>query len=783
MLRALPLTLASAVSLILVTGCNDSGGGGSSTPTATDVVLELPVRVTTGSLGVIESTLADFNGDGRLDLAEIDLLDNEVRIALGEGGTTFLAAQALPTSGFPLSLAAGDYDGDGADELAVVSVLDQDVSKYLLTGLNGSMAAFAGANARLQMLELDDETGDFVLIEEVSLVGAVLQIASGNFESTRDALILPSPADRAVILYDLGSLGLMPFAVIPSAGEFNEGVPISAVAVDADGDGRNDLVIGEADYDGNGPGSVAVVLQDEKGGWGEPTYPLVSPEFPLLALIDDVDLDGAADVAAMDVAVGASSVALYVTNTGQLTDYNVYEVGSRATGVAVADFDADGVRELVASRLDSGEMVTLPLVPDGSSIGAPLDVGFVPRGMRVVDLNGDEFPDLASHQATGLTLMAGTPKGLSGTPGYSVPLSSQFLRSADLDGDGFGDVVTLDLFQRELAFLKGDADRSLENQGTVELDPTSSQTPGSFELGDLDGDGDLDLVVALYQADEVRIYENQGTLPFEGPGAAVQVGEGPLGIGIADIDADGILDLVVGNSDSRNVEVLIGDGSLGFSSAGSTGLDVRPLAFDIADIDGDGLVDLALTVDEGDGVAPGFMVLAGNGKKGFDPRASLPLTVGATEIEAVQLDDDPQLELVVNQPGDFSRSIVVANMPTNDLASFGQFSVEVLLPASPELDPATFQVADIDADGRQDILVVTATGRPVLLVNGGGLQFEIGTLPGGVANPTAPYGTRHARFGDIDGDGFDELLMLAPTRPRVWVVDGVDPALVAAGDL
>ncbi|MEO0652486.1 MAG: VCBS repeat-containing protein, partial [Planctomycetota bacterium] len=490
MLRTHTLLLVT-VGPILVSSCNGSSvpQGGSTSP-ASAILIEFPTRSLAGTAGLLESAVADVDGDGLFDLIEINVSAAELRIALGDGGANFLPAQVLTPAGSPLTMAVGDYDGDGVDEIAVASVLESGFAGFTMADMDDDLSTFAGATARLQVFDQPAPGELFVPALETTLPSVPLQISSGNFGSPQDAVIVPLPGDREVWLLEPTLGELLPVAVIPSTGEIGDATPLSAVAVELNADGRLDLLVGEADFDGDGPGAVACFVQNDSGGFDPERHGLQSPLLPLMVAVKDLDGDGNTDAVGVDLADGADAVVSYGAGSGALQVFGVHVVGARASGAAVGDFDGDAADDLAVASFDSGELLVLPL--DGSSgPGAPLDLGLVPRGMRMLDLDGDGFDDLAAHHANGTTFYSGSPSGLLGIRGFEVPLASQFLRAADLDGDGFDDVVTLDLFQRELAFLRGAASGDLEFVSSLPLEPTTSETPGAFELGDFDGDGDL----------------------------------------------------------------------------------------------------------------------------------------------------------------------------------------------------------------------------------------------------------------------------------------------------
>jgi hypothetical protein len=86
---------------------------------------------------------ADFNGDGRLDLATPNYGDNTVSVLLGNANGTFQPAQNSATGAIPLSLAVGDFNADGKLDLATAN--NGDVSVLLGNG-NGTFQAPANIN-------------------------------------------------------------------------------------------------------------------------------------------------------------------------------------------------------------------------------------------------------------------------------------------------------------------------------------------------------------------------------------------------------------------------------------------------------------------------------------------------------------------------------------------------------------------------------------------------------------------------------------------------------------
>ena len=101
-------------------------------------------------------------------------------------------------------------------------------------------------------------------------------------------------------------------------------------------------------------------------------------------------------------------------------------------------------------------------------------------------------------------------------------------------------------------------------------------TPFSVALGDVDGDGDLDALVANRESNTVSVLINNGAGGFTAA-APVGVGTRPYSVALGDVDGDGDLDALVSNAGiSNNVSVLLGDGAGGFTAATPVGVGSSP---------------------------------------------------------------------------------------------------------------------------------------------------------------------------------------------------------------
>ena len=151
--------------------------------------------------------------------------------------------------------------------------------------------------------------------------------------------------------------------------------------------------------------------------------------------------------------------------------------------------------------------------------------------------------------------------------------------------------------------------------------------PYSVAVGDFNGDGIPDLAVANSGDNTVTVLLGNGSGGFTAAtGSPFAAGSYPDSVAVGDFNGDGIADLVVANLYSNNVTILLGNGSGSFTPAGGSPFAaVSPSFIAVADFNGDGIADLAVT----NGVSNGTVtVLLGNGSAGFTAASGSPITVG-----------------------------------------------------------------------------------------------------------------------------------------------------------
>jgi YD repeat-containing protein len=330
-----------------------------------------------------------------------------------------------------------------------------------------------------------------------------------------------------------------------------------------------------------------------------------------------------------------------------------------------------------------------------------------------------------------------------------VPDASAHLAVGDLDGDGAPDVVVANHGQSRL--LRNDGSGTLVDETATRL-PTLDTVTTAVALGDVDGDGALDLLLADARGPN-RLLRNDGSGTFvdETITRLPSQHQASLGLALGDVDGDTDLDLVVANWNSQN-RLFLNDGSGVFTegTAGRLPVESDPsVAVVVDDVDANGTRDLVVANHN----APSRLLL-NNGLGVFtDVSAThLPASVGElldATLADVDRDGDPDLLLAAGAAGLWlwlnTGSGVLTDVSATHLPVLDAFGLAVA-------------VGDVDEDSTLDV-VVAAAGQDRVLVNDGTGQFSDATAS------LLPVDTRRSvalALADADGDLDLDLLLATP---------------------
>lgn len=351
--------------------------------------------------------VADLNGDGFQDLVAANENSGDLTIYLGAGDGTFSAASGSPVSlggGLqPEALTIGDFDNDGIPDIAVTGWASVEGVAILLGDGHG---AFAPPS----FVQLDVDASDCLAIAALDLNG------DGNL----DLLVDRSVDQKISVLLGAGD---GTFTEAPSGPVATGTDPESLATGDFNADGKPDFaVLNSADkflqvFLGNGDGSFVAASAS----------PIANPAFlsAYSVVVGDFNADGFDDLA---VPTGAGSVFIYLGNgNGTFTvSTSGALAGDTPIGVAVSDFDGDGVPDLVSAGYGSNnavvQLTNLQQVATAGFSGiAPVGIG---KHNVVASFPG--IGDYGSSQSVPMQLNA-----YGGAPAVTVTASRSALLTTD----------------------------------------------------------------------------------------------------------------------------------------------------------------------------------------------------------------------------------------------------------------------------------------------------------------------------------------------------------------
>ena len=422
--------------------------------------------------------------------------------------------------------------------------------------------------------------------------------------------------------------------------------------------------------------------------------------------------------------------------------------------VAAADFLGDGATDVVVACTDSNLVV--PFVGYGDGTMDPMSavaVAAAPSSVNMANLNADPYRDLViGHNVAGAqaTVLFNQGKmALQGESAVGSPLPGYAPRSAvagPVDADGTADVVVgLDggnSVAGKVQVLHGNGNGTFTPIGTYDTGPGLR----AVALGDVTGDGRLDIVTSNYAGASVLV--NNGA----GFNAAINLatpvsGTIPSAVAIADLNGDSRADLALACGASKQAQVFLNDGTPTRFSSGAaytvTSSVGGPVSIAAIDVDQDGRPDLV--TGQRDENTQSLTLLRNNGDGTFAPRENYVVTGGGA-VAAANFDLDSRPDLVT--AGNKDRMCIISNpdsaLGKSQLRDTGVNAVDA-------------KAADLNGDLLNDLVVLQGAvpGVPATV------RVALGTSAGEFTDFSSfscgPWAGNSVAVGDLNQDGIPDI--------------------------
>ena len=661
-------------------------------------------------------TTGDLNGDGKLDLAVANVNSSSVSVLLnttvpGSATPNFTAKKDFAAGLGPVSVAVGDLNGDGRLDLIVANFNSNNVSVLLnitapggLTPLFADKQDVAASNGPIN-LTTGDLNGD-----------GKLDLAVTNLNSNNVSVFLNTTAPGAATL-----------SFAPKQ-DFGTGDgPLSVALGDLNRDGKLDLAVVSFNFN-----TVSVLLNTTAPGGATASFSAIQDfatgDGPTSVAIGDINGDGKLDLSVTNFASDTVSILFNTTAPGSATaSFTINEDFATGTGpiyVTMGDVDGDGKLDLAVANFNSNNVSVL-LNTSGS---------------------GKDVPSFSAKQdfVTG-----------------EAPLS---LSLADLNGGGQLDLVVANLNVSTVSVLLNTTDPGAPTTSfTAKQDFATGASPRSVSVGDLNGDGKLDVAVANIISNTVSVLVNNtdpgNSSPDFGAKQDFATGVNPASVTMIDLNNDGKLDLAVANINSNTVSVLFntsapGADTVSFAAKQDFATGDNPLFVTAGDLNGDGKSDVVVV-----NLVATVSIL-------FNTTASGAATPSFAARQDFAVGDGPRSASIADLNLDGKLDLAVVNLNTNDVgvllnttdpgAATPSFSAVHAFPTG--IRPISVGAGDLNGDGKLDLAVANLLSNSVSV-------FLNTTSPGAAAPSFSArqdfatnFNPASIALGDLNGNGKLDLI-------------------------
>ena len=625
----------------------------------------------------------------------------------------------------------------------------------------------------------------FAGIDYTAVTGAI-SLPAGATSTLVPVMIAAFPypgADKTFQLVLDTAPGIGPAPNFAAQQGFGVGTnPFSATVADINGDGQPDLI--GANY---GSSTVSVLLNITAPGATTPSFAnqqtFATGAGPIFVTVVDVNGDGKPDLIVANANSNTVSVLLNTTapsaTTPSFAAQQTFATGPAPVSVTAADVNGDGKPDLIVAN--NGDN-TVSVLFNTTAPGAPTPsfaaqqtfaTGSGPNSVTVADVNRDGKPDLivANEGSNTVSVLLNTTASGATTPSFAAQQTfatgsgPYSVTVTDVNGDGKPDLIVANVNGNTVSILlnttaPGAATPSFAAQQTF----VTGLAPQSVTTADINGDGKPDLIVANGNDNTVSVLLNTTAPGAATPSFAAQqtfaTGSSPVSVTAADVNGDGKPDLIVANLNDNTVSVLLNTTAPGatssFASQQTFATGLGPQSSTTADISGDGKPDL-IVVNYTDNTVSVLLNTTAPGASTPSFAAQQTFATGSypTSVTVVDINGDGKPDLIVANTG--SNTVSVLLNSTAPGATTPSFAIQQTFATG--LGPQSVTTADINGDGKPDLIVVNYTdGTVSVLLNttAPGATTASFAAQQAFATGTSPVSVTAA---DVNGDGKPDLIV------------------------
>lgn len=424
-------------------------------------------------------------------------------------------------------------------------------------------------------------------------------------------------------------------------------------------------------------------------------------------------------------------------------------------------------------------------------------INYGPQVVQMSDLDGDELPDMivgnTSSSSHGINIMrnTGTPGNVSFGPKtfYTVSGSPGAINTGDLDGDGKPEVVVGNSGYDQVIIY-----RNTSTPGNITLQPYTSyntyERPQSIAIEDFNGDGKPDMAIANYNSNAISIFVNTtkgNNISLEWQ-YTVYTGALPSEVRVGDVDGDGKADLLVANQGLRVNSFSV---FRNISAAGAVAFDKRmdfftdsqayPTTIALGDLDADGKPDVVV----GNYAVSTLSVFKNTSTPGavtFSPRTDYAAGSTPAQVNIGDIDGDSKPDVVMAGSGSVNGASVISFY--KNISTPGTLTLAPQIQYTAGKGTADVFIGDADGDSKPDLVAANYDENTIVVMRNG-INETISPILTPVISSFMPASGSSGTTVKISGSNFIGTTMVSfggtPAASFTIVSDSVIYAYVGAG--